>query len=93
MFLSDTFICPILGPLVPCFEFMVTSPLGFKARVGSALFILHDEHNAHSLKFISGATSADLFADKVALTAEMTLPGLKTTIWVLTSERFTDWVG
>ena len=40
VFLSDTFISPILGPLVPCFGFLVTSPLGFKARVGSALFTL-----------------------------------------------------
>ena len=40
MFLADTYTCLILGPLVqyPCFEFQVMSPLGFKARVGSALF-------------------------------------------------------
>ena len=30
--------CPYLGPLVPFFGFLVASPLGFKARVGSALF-------------------------------------------------------
>ena len=29
---------PILGPLVPLFWISVTSPLGFKARMGSALF-------------------------------------------------------
>ena len=27
------------GPLIPCFGFMVMFPLGFKARVGSTLFI------------------------------------------------------
>ena len=36
IFLVDT--CPILGPHVPYFEFLFISPLGFKARVGSALF-------------------------------------------------------
>ena len=29
------------GHWYPCFGFLVTSPLGFKARVGSALFALH----------------------------------------------------
>ena len=27
MFLTDTYACPILGPLVPCLGFLVTSPL------------------------------------------------------------------
>ena len=35
-FLADT--CPFWGPWYPCFGFLVISPLGFKARVGSALF-------------------------------------------------------
>ena len=35
-FLADT--CPFWGHWYPCFGFLVTSPLGFKARVGSALF-------------------------------------------------------
>ena len=29
----------------PCFGFLVTSPLGFKARVGSALFAFFAETN------------------------------------------------
>ena len=33
-FFADTYTYSILGPLVP----LVTSALGFKARVGSALF-------------------------------------------------------
>ena len=33
-----TYTCPILGHWYPCFGFLVTSPLGFKAKVGSALF-------------------------------------------------------
>ena len=37
-FLADT--CPFWGDWYPCFGFLVTSPLGFKARVGSALFAL-----------------------------------------------------
>ena len=38
-FLSDTFT--FWGHWYPCFGILVTSPLGFKARVGSALFSLH----------------------------------------------------
>ena len=34
-FLLDT--CPFLGPLIPLFGLLVTSPLGFKARVGSLI--------------------------------------------------------
>ena len=41
-------------PLVPLFGFLVMSPLGFKARVGSALFA-------------SGATHANLLAAGVQL--------------------------
>ena len=42
----ETFFCrthshvPFWGHWYPCFGFLVTSPLGFKARVGSALFAL-----------------------------------------------------
>ena len=32
------------GHWYPCFGFLVTSPLGFKARVGSALFAFHEIH-------------------------------------------------
>ena len=45
----------------PVFGFLVTSPLGFKARVGSALFAFFGgECNVHSLRSTSGATHADL---------------------------------
>ena len=41
----------------------MTSPLGFKARVGSALFAFcGGECNVHSLRSTSGATLADLLA-------------------------------
>ena len=33
------------GHWYPCFGFLVTSPLGFKARVGSALFAIFAEAN------------------------------------------------
>ena len=43
-FLADT--CPFFwGHWYPCFGFLVTSPLGFKARVGSALFAIFAEAN------------------------------------------------
>ena len=46
----------------PSFGFLVTSPLGFKARVGSALFAFFrgGECNVHSLRSTSGATHANL---------------------------------
>ena len=54
-------MCHILGPLVPCFGFLGTFPLGFKARVGSALFAFAEVNcNVHWLRSTSGATPADL---------------------------------
>ena len=52
------------GHWYPCFGFLVTSPLGFKARVGSALFAIFcgGKCNIHSPRFTSGATLADLLA-------------------------------
>ena len=48
-------------PLVPCFGFLVTSPLGFKARVGSALFTFcGGECNVYSPRSTSGATHTEL---------------------------------
>ena len=47
----------------PRFGFLVTSSLGFKARVGSALFAFSGgECNVHSMRSTSGATHADLLA-------------------------------
>ena len=49
------------GHWYPCFGFLVASPLGFKARVGSALFVFcRSECNVHSLRSTYGATLADL---------------------------------
>ena len=51
------------GHWYPCFGFLVTSPLGFKARVGSALFAIFAEANVmyiHSPRFTSGATLGNL---------------------------------
>ena len=58
--LLDT--CPFLGTLKPC----VWSPLGFKARVGSALFKLcWGVHDIHSLRFTSGGnTSAGVYGQQ-----------------------------
>ena len=45
------------GHWSPCFGFLVTSPVGFKARVGSALFAFcGGECNVHSPRSTSGAT-------------------------------------
>ena len=48
----------------PCIGFLVTSPLGFKARVGSALFAFFcgGKCNIHSPRSISGATRGNLLA-------------------------------
>ena len=43
-------------------ELLVTSILGFKARVGSLIFTCRGVHDVCSLRFTSGATSADLAA-------------------------------
>ena len=55
------------------FGLLLTSPLGFKARVGSALFALGRGRMSNitcSLKFTSGATPADLFAASMAVKRE-----------------------
>ena len=44
LFLANTHVL-FLDHLCPCFAFLVTSPLGFKARVGSALFAFFAEAN------------------------------------------------
>ena len=49
------------GHWYPCFGFLVMSSLGFKARVGSALFAFcGGECNVHSSRSTSGATCANL---------------------------------
>ena len=52
------------GHWYPCFGLLVTSPLGFKARVGSALFAFFcgGKCSEHSSRSTSGATHADLLA-------------------------------
>ena len=51
------------GHWYPCFGFLVTSPLGFKARVASALFAFcRGKCNIHSPRSTSGATCANLLA-------------------------------
>ena len=51
------------GHWYPCFGFLVTSPLGFQARVVSTLFAFcRGECNVHSPRSTSGATLADLLA-------------------------------
>ena len=55
------------GQWYPCFWLLVTSPLGFKARVDSALFALgRDICVTCSLRFTSGATPADLLVASMA---------------------------
>ena len=61
LFSSFTDTCPFfLGHWYAYFWFLVTSLLGFKARVGSVLFICGGQCNVHSLKSTSGATLANL---------------------------------
>ena len=57
------------GHWYPCFGFLVTSPLGFKASVGSALFAFcGGECNVHSPRSTSGATRAYLLAASITAT-------------------------
>ena len=87
------------GHLYPCFGFLVTSPLGFKARMGSALFAFYGgECNVHSPRSTSGATHANLLAANTPPVlsphpvAEVRLPGLELVLseypWV---RRSTNW--
>ena len=52
-----SFLC---GRWCLCFRFLVKSPLGFKARLGS-LICTSQRSMLHPLIFTSGATPADLF--------------------------------
>ena len=56
------------GHWYPCFGLLVTtSPLGFKARVGSTLFAFGGGlHNIHSLRFTSGATPLPVYNASIA---------------------------
>ena len=64
-FLLDT--CLFVGPLIPCFGLLVTSLLGFKARVGSALFALGGGvRNICSLRFTSGRTPLPVYNASIA---------------------------
>ena len=81
--LADTHV-HFWGHWYPCFGFLVTSPLGFKAGVGSALFpFCGGECNVHSLISASGATLANLLAAGTQpvlsphTVAEVRLPGFK----------------
>ena len=72
------------GHWYPCFGFLVMSPLGFKARVGSALFTFcRGKCNVHPLRSTSGATCTDLLATGAPAVlspytvAEVRLPGLE----------------
>ena len=57
------------GHWYPCFGLLVTSPLGFKARVGSALFELCGgvrDIDLRSLRFTSGATHLPVYNASIA---------------------------
>ena len=55
------------GRWYPCFGLQLTSPLGFKARVGSALFALgRGIRNIHSLRFTSGVTPLPVYNASIA---------------------------
>ena len=76
----------------PVLDFLVMSPLGFKARVGFALFAFcRGECNVHSQRSTSGATLPDLLAAgaQPILSAhtviEVRLPGFE----LVLSELFT----
>ena len=60
-FLADT--CPFWGHWYPCFGFLVTSPVGFKVRVGFTLFTFcGGKCNVHSLRSTSVAILTNLLA-------------------------------
>ena len=82
-FLADTHVL-FGGHWYPCFGFLVTSPLGFKARVGSALFAFAEENVMYiSLRSTSGATLANILAASAQpvlsphTVAEVRLPGFE----------------
>ena len=97
-FLADTHVL-FWGHWYPCFGFLVASPLGFKAQVGSALFAFcGGECNLHSLRSTSGATLADLLVAITQLVlsphtvAEVRLPGFELVLSeYLWARRSTNW--
>ena len=51
----------------PCFRLLVMYPLGFKARVGSALLVLAEGvREIRSLRFTSGATLLPMYMASMA---------------------------
>ena len=61
-FLEDAHVL-FWGHWYPCFGLLVMSPLGFKARVGSSLFVFYrGKCNVYCLRSTSGATHIDLLA-------------------------------
>ena len=76
----------------PCFRLLVMSPLGFKARVGSALFALGTGvHGTYSLRFLSGATPADLLAASM-VAKPISSTYLRRHWWDLNGRPLTPWV-
>ena len=56
-----TFLCfKIFWPLIPCFGLLVTSPLGFKARVGSLVYA-----RQRHMRFICCTIPADLLTASI----------------------------
>ena len=61
MFLADTYIYPILGPLVPLFWISGDVSSVFQSQSGFCLIhFCRGKCNVHSLRFTSGATPAHL---------------------------------
>ena len=57
----------LCGHWYHCFGLLVTSPLGFKARVGSALFEFYGGiHDIHSLRFTSDVTPLPVYNTSIA---------------------------
>ena len=50
----------------PCFGLLVTSPLGFKARVGNLIYAWQRHTCYSSMRFTTGVTPADLLAASMA---------------------------
>ena len=90
----------LLGHWYPCFGLLVTSPLGFKARVGSLIHALADVYVLHIpwyspmvLHLLTFCGPAWQPSHSLPHTCEQTMAGLETGIYCVTAEGrcSTDW--
>ena len=78
MFLTDTYICPILGPLVALFWISGDVSSGFQSQSGFCLICFCEgECNVHSLRSTSRATPADFLTASITADHFPTQVGLE----------------